>query len=75
MKKSFLKRAAAMTLAGVMAAGMTACSSGTSTQPAAEATKAQESGSADKGTTADKVTCDQLPRRYGLRSRILFLSV
>lgn len=40
MKKSFLKRAAAMTLAGVMAAGMTACSSGTSTQPAAEATKA-----------------------------------
>ncbi|WP_320977966.1 ABC transporter substrate-binding protein, partial [Hungatella effluvii] len=65
MKKSFLKRAAAMTLAGVMAAGMTACSSGTSTQPAAEATKAQESGSADKGTTADKVTLNVINYHVG----------
>ena len=66
MKKSFLKRAAAMTLAGVIAAGMTACSSGTSTQPAAtEATKAQESGSADKGTTADKVTLNVINYHVG----------
>lgn len=69
MRKNFLKRAAAITLVGVMAAGMTACSSGTGTQPAAtdaaKETKAQESTAADKGASGEKVTLNVINYHVG----------